>query len=478
MEIVALIARLALAGTFVVSALAKLRDHAGARQAVADFGVPAGLVTPTAALLAPAELASAGLLLTTGWGVTAGAMLALGMLAAFTVGIVVNLTRGNRVECHCFGQLSTEPLSWSSVVRNVGLMIVAGVVLAGGSTQGWPWQVAADAFDGVATTEAWLWTAVVVLSVALVVLAWVFFVMLRRYGQALLRVEELEAAGHGGHIHGQAQEFVPWQAPEVDAVDADGDPVPLTARLHDDRATLVVFVAPHCEACGELVDDLSQWQADADGPTVVVLSPGERDTIADKFGTVGVLAHDGDVTEAWRVEYTPGAVVVNGDGLVVSPPAYGAEDVRRLHRIASGRPDPADVVIGPPPVREGDPLPAASVEVDGQALPLADVVGADDTVLLFWDTTCGFCQSIVGDVARRQDAMSLLIVLRDDNLDGLRASGVTAPVALDRVFAVGNALQAPGTPCAVRARDGLIASTVAVGGPEVLDLLARVRISR
>ncbi len=476
MEIVALIARLVLAGTFVVSAAAKLRDHAGARQAVADFGMPAALVGPTAALLAPVELTSAVLLLTTGWGVTAGAVLALGMLAAFTVGIAVNLTRGNRVECHCFGQLSTEPLSWSSVVRNVALMAVAGVVLAGGTVQGWPWQVVADAFDGLAATEAWLWSAVVVLAVALVVLGWVFLTMLRRYGQALLRVEELEA-GHSGHTHGQAQEFVPWQAPGVDGVDASGRTVPLASQLHDDRATLVVFVAPHCEACGELVDDLTQWQADADGPTVVVLSPGERDAIAGKFGDVQVLAHDGEVTETWRVEYTPGALVVNGDGLVVSPPAYGAEDVRRLHRVASGRPDPADVVIGPPPVREGDPLPAASVEVDGQTLPLADVVGADDTVLLFWDTTCGFCQSIVGDVARRQDAMSLLIVLRDDNLDGLRAAGITAPVALDRVFAAGNALQAPGTPCAVRARDGLIASTVAVGGPEVLDLLARVRIS-
>jgi hypothetical protein len=209
----------------------------------------------------------------------------------------------------------------------------------------------------------------------------------------------------------------------------------------------------------------------------VVLSPGEREAIAAKFGVVDVLAHDGSATDAWRVEYTPGAVVVSADGQIVSPPSYGAEDVRRLYRAASGRADPADLVIGPPPVREGDPLPAASVEVDGANQPLADVVGADDTVLLFWDTTCGFCNQITADVARRQDSLSLLVVLRDDNLAGLREAGITAPTALDRVFAVGNALQAPGTPCAVRVRDGLIASTVAVGGPEVLDLLARVRIS-
>jgi uncharacterized membrane protein YphA (DoxX/SURF4 family) len=474
-EIVALIARLALAGTFVVSAVAKLRDHGGARQAVADFGMPTALVGPTAALLAPLELASAALLLTTGWGVTAGALLALGMLSAFTVGITVNLTRGNRVECHCFGQLSTEPLSWSSVVRNLGLMIVAGAVLAAGTAQGWPWQVVADAFDGTTTAEAWLWTAVVLLAAALVALGAVFLTMLRRYGQALLRVEALEAGGAAAHGH--AHEFAPWPAPELAATLASGDDVAVSELLPDDGLSVFTFVAPHCDACGELVDELASWQSDAEGPRVVVLSPGEREAIAAKFGPVEVLAHDGSATETWRVEYTPGAVVVSSDGQIVSPPSYGAEDVRRLYRAASGRADPADLVIGPPPVREGDPLPAASVEVDGENRPLADVVGADDTVLLFWDTTCGFCSQITDDLARRQDSLSLLVVLRDDNLAGLRAEGITAPVALDRVFAVGNALQAPGTPCAVRVRDGLIASTVAVGGPEVLDLLARVRIS-
>jgi len=53
---------------------------------------------------------------------------------------------------------------------------------------------------------------------------------------------------------------------------------------------------------------------------------------------------------------------------------------------------------------------------------------------------------------------------------------VAAYLLIDPSFAVGNALQAPGTPVAVRLRDGKVASTVAVGGPEVLDLLAAVRV--
>jgi uncharacterized membrane protein YphA (DoxX/SURF4 family) len=46
-----LIARLLLAGVFLVAALAKLADLAGSRQALRDFGVPARLATPLGLLL-------------------------------------------------------------------------------------------------------------------------------------------------------------------------------------------------------------------------------------------------------------------------------------------------------------------------------------------------------------------------------------------------------------------------------------------
>ena len=97
-------------------------------------------------------------------------------------------------------------------------------------------------------------------------------------------------------------------------------------------------------------------------------------------------------------------------------------------------------------------------------------------MLLFWDTTCGFCQQIEADVLRRQSSVPLVLVLRSDSDAAVREAGFTVPVALDPAFGVGGALQAPGTPTAVRLRDGAVASTVAVGGPEVLNLLASVRV--
>ncbi|HEX5016359.1 MAG TPA: MauE/DoxX family redox-associated membrane protein [Actinomycetes bacterium] len=472
MEIVALIARVALAATFIVSAIAKVRDADGARQAVRDFGVPASVVPLVATSLAPLELASAVLLLTTDIGVTVGAALAAVLLAAFTAGIVVNLLRGKRVDCHCFGAMSTKPLSWWSVARNGVLLALAAITLAGGTSQGWPWQVVEDAFDDLTTTETWLSIGLIVLGIAVVVLTYLFLAVLRRHGHALLRIEELEAGG--AHVHGHAHDFAPWDAPQLTASDEDGGELSLDDVAASDRPNVFVFVAPWCEACGELVDDLLDWQADETGPNVVVLSAGERDAITEKFGDVQVLAHDGTAVDDYRVEYTPGALVVSTDLMITAPPSYGSEDVRRLYNAVAGR-QTQDLVIGPPPVREGDPVPDVIVELDGERLPIAQAAG-DDAVLLFWDTTCGFCQQIQDDVIRRQDSVPLVLVLRSDSADSVRAAGFTVPVALDPMFGVGGALQVPGTPTAVRLRDGAVASTVAVGGPEVLGLLASVRV--
>ena len=474
MELIVVIARVALAVTFLISAAAKLRDHAGARQAVIDFGVPTGLAAAIAVVLAPLEIASAVLFLTTGTGVVIGAALAVSLLAAFTAGIAYNLLRGNRVECHCFGALSTKPLSWWSVARNVALIALGVLVLSGGTSQGFVWSEISDVFDDLSSTEVWLTIGVLALAAAVVALGYLFLSLLQRYGSVLVRLEALEAGGGHGYGHGHGAEFAAWGAPALTMRDAADNELELEDVLVTNRASMFVFVSPHCAGCAEMVGELQQWQGDESGPSIVVLSTGEREAIAEKFGDVLVYAHEQSVIDDYRMEYTPGAVAVSSDGFITSPPSYGADDVRRLYQTLSGR-GPSDIEIGPPPVREGDPAPDVEIELDGERMPIAAAAG-EDSVLLFWDTTCGFCEQITEDVARRQDSVPLLLVLRGNDVDTVRESGLTSPIAVDPSFAVGNALQAPGTPVAVRLRDGKVASTVAVGGPEVLDLLAAVRV--
>ena len=110
MGILLLVARFALAAVFAVAGLAKLRDAGGARKSLGEFGVPAAFTPALAALLPLAELTCAIALVWDRWAVP-GAIGVMALLGVFIVGITVNLARGRTVNCHCFGQLSSSPVS-------------------------------------------------------------------------------------------------------------------------------------------------------------------------------------------------------------------------------------------------------------------------------------------------------------------------------------------------------------------------------
>src|SRR5215203_4745384 len=137
MGIALLIARLLLALIFLVAGLAKLADRAGSRQALIDFGVPAALATPLGVLLPLAELAVAATLIpaSTAWW---GALGALALLLLFVAGIGINLARGRKPDCHCFGQLHSAPAGWRTLTRNGVLAAVAGFVVWEGSADAGP----------------------------------------------------------------------------------------------------------------------------------------------------------------------------------------------------------------------------------------------------------------------------------------------------------------------------------------------------
>src|ERR687893_2633068 len=190
-----LVARLLLALVFLVAGVGKLADRAGSRQAIVDFGLPARLAAPLGVLLPLTELAVAIALIpiSTAWW---GALGALALLLLFVVGIGVNLARGRKPECHCFGQLHSEPAGWNTLVRNGILAAVAGFVV---------WQ----GYDGAGLSAvAWLaglsTAQVVSLVIGIAVLGvlvaqcGILLHLLRQYGRLLLRVEALEEGPSAG----------------------------------------------------------------------------------------------------------------------------------------------------------------------------------------------------------------------------------------------------------------------------------------
>ncbi|MGW4404820.1 MauE/DoxX family redox-associated membrane protein [Nonomuraea sp. NPDC004702] len=67
------------------------------------------------------------------WAGTAAFVLAAGLLACLTVAVVLVVRRGAAVSCRCFGA-STTPMGVQHVVRNLVLLAVALLGLAGAST--------------------------------------------------------------------------------------------------------------------------------------------------------------------------------------------------------------------------------------------------------------------------------------------------------------------------------------------------------
>ena len=123
--------RCLLAAVFIVAATGKLLDLDGSRRALVEFGVPARAARLGGVVLPLAELAVGIALVfvpTARWGAV-GALL---LLLAFGAGVARAMSRGEAPDCHCFGQIHSEPAGRSTLIRNAVLAAAAAFVVAAG----------------------------------------------------------------------------------------------------------------------------------------------------------------------------------------------------------------------------------------------------------------------------------------------------------------------------------------------------------
>ena len=160
MEFVLLFARAVLLGTFAVSVLAKLRAPHALPAAIRGLGVAGGAwVRPLAVGTVAAESLVVALLVHPGT-VVAGLVVALVVLAAFTVVLVRAVLRRSSATCACFGS-TTAAVGPEHLARNGVLITVAAAGLLPAGSPGGPSPVAAAA---VAATAA-LFVVILVVSV-------------------------------------------------------------------------------------------------------------------------------------------------------------------------------------------------------------------------------------------------------------------------------------------------------------------------
>jgi uncharacterized membrane protein YphA (DoxX/SURF4 family) len=120
--------RFLLATTFVLAGFVKIGKHDEFETAVRRFGLIPGRFSDTVARWLPVFEVSFGLL--PGLGIltpVAAGFLALALLV-FTTAVAINLLKGRKLECGCFGQFA-KPITWFTVLRNVALLTMAAIVI-------------------------------------------------------------------------------------------------------------------------------------------------------------------------------------------------------------------------------------------------------------------------------------------------------------------------------------------------------------
>lgn len=310
--------RLALSVIFAVAGVTKLLDLSGTREALKNFGAPASLIPVLSFLLPFIELAIAiGLLVNSSTSVAAlGALL---LLSLFIVAISVNLAKGRTHDCHCFGQLHSRPLGWSTLLRNLVFALTAGVVF---------WQALTGPLESIVSIFLEAGTVQWLLMIAGVVGTTLMLVTYRQ--RTRRRTKEAVAAE-------QKPEGLPVNsiAPSFELTAYDGGTRSLAQLIAYGKPLLLIFTSPSCGPCVALFQEIKDWQrAHRDQLTIGLISKG---SIKDNFVNVArndlgdvLLQKEREVAEQYKALVTPTAVLVNTGGRIASPLAAGADEIRNL----------------------------------------------------------------------------------------------------------------------------------------------------
>ena len=485
MDLLLLVIRLFLAVVFGISGIAKLFDRPGTEKAVREFGVPDEVASRVAAALPIVELLCAVLLIYSGtsWFGGLGTLL---LLAAFIGAMIYQLALGNAPDCHCFGQLHSEPVSWKAIARNVFFAFAALFIVAQGrGAQG------ADLLGANASADR------VLLLLLVAGLAAIGYFVLRLYKQQAHMIEKLEAlADHllpndlverqsAGHPHDGLPIGAPF--PTFDLADAAGGRVSPASMLRPGRPVFLLFVSPHCIPCRSIFPDFKEWKAEFDGRLEFYLvSNGSAEDNLAKFGDAEaariVLQDERELAERARARWTPTAIYVRPDGTIGSHVAAGDTAIAKLvDQIRAEEELDADTYFvdsvsdGAAPLI-GEPVPKFSLpDLNGNEVTEQSLMGRK-TLALFWSPTCPHCLTMMDDVRRWEknggrDHANLLVFssgAAEEHAD----LGIESPILLEEHYKTANKLGMFGTPSGILINErGEIATELGIGASNIWALI-------
>lgn len=488
MELGLLIFRLFLAGIFGLAGFAKLADLSGSRKAVGDFGVPSSLTGIISVVLPIIEIAIAVVLLfpEVSWF---GALGAAALLTLFVAGMAYQIAKGNAPDCHCFGQIHSEPVGKASLIRNFIFLVPALVLIYKGRLD-----------QGPALTNIGRDSVQLLLILIAVLLLGVAIDFLRRIlstqNEVIRRVDLLELIAKDGTAverseAGSPHDGFPMGAmlPDFALMDIGGASVSTAELSKNGTPNLFFFVSPTCNPCKAMVARFKSWGDELAGKVnIILVSSGTAAENIEKFGSDNniLLQQEREFADSVNAKWTPSAIFVDSKGRVASQVAAGDKAIMELiEKIEASdlNEEFTHFTLGDSErlhnhLAIGESVPEFSVEtLNGETLRSSDLNGRK-TLLAFWGATCPHCVIMTDDLKNwdkiKGDDEPNLVLFTDGDQETSRELGLSSHVIVDDSYALASKLGMFGTPSAILiGEDGRFASELAMGADHFWALVGR-----
>ncbi len=489
MEVVLLILRIGLAAIFGLAGIAKFLDRDGSEKAFKEFGVPETIARPSSIALSIFEIVIAALFLftTTSWYASVSASF---LLILFVGQMIYQMAKGNAPDCHCFGQLHSEPVGKKSLIRNMIFAVPAGfLVIQGNGNQ------------GMSLGDPNLDIMQLIFGVTIIAFLVAVLFYLKKVSdqqtELMKRIEVMELiARDGGQVTreeaGHPHEGLPIGAvfPDFALPDLSGKTVSLADLRIDGLPVLFFFVSPTCNPCKALVPEFEEWQVDLkDKVKLVFVSTGKPEENAEKFSgeaaKLFLIQNEREVAESVRAQWTPTGILMDRHGRIASHVAAGDAAIRLL--VAKIKDEDLSQEFTYFTTSNGH---AHSNNRIGENIPtfsLADIRGNEvnndyfknkQTLVAFWSLTCPHCQDMMSDLrewdkTKGKDEPNL-VVFSDGEKEPHEAFELRSPIILEKDYQTAAGFGMFGTPSAVLVNEsGKIISETAAGAHDIWALVGK-----
>jgi peroxiredoxin len=366
--------------------------------------------------------------------------------------------------------------------------------------------------------------------IAVLVLGWLGWQLLRQNGRLLLQLETLEQ--RLDELSGPPEpEGLPVGsvAPEFDLPDLTGER--RTLERFRSQPLLLIFFNPDCGYCREMAPKLAALEprssrraeahisdpqlstsdqslvnsaATQEHPHQVIITTGDpeknRQFFRDhKIKSPVLLQKDGEVARVYQANGTPTGYLVGPDGRIASKLAVGAD---ALLALANGDTQPSPLNLQPGDdrasrfssrslarsniardgLKAGTPAPLFRLpRLDGGELALEELRGRR-VLLVFSDPHCGPCDALaprLEQLHREHPELRVVMISRGEpkeNRAKVKEHGLTFPVVLQQRWEISRRYAMFATPIAYLIDEaGVIAHEVAIGEEAISHFLSETK---